>query len=50
MPISLTVDQVAILREAIHRRELRIRPHSGPTAGNLRWAFEVQIGLGLRLG
>ncbi|GAA1637555.1 tyrosine-type recombinase/integrase [Microbacterium flavum] len=50
MPISLTVDQVAILREAILRREVRIRPDSGPTAGNLRWAFEVQIGLGLRLG
>lgn len=50
MPISLNVDQVAILRAAILRREQRIRPDSGPAAGNLRWAFEVQIGLGLRLG
>lgn len=50
MPISLNVDQVAILRAAILRREQRIRPDSGPTAGNLRWAFEIQIGLGLRLG
>ncbi|MBW9110173.1 site-specific integrase [Microbacterium ureisolvens] len=50
MPIALNVDQVAALRAAIHRREEQIRHNAGPTAGNLRWAFEVQIGLGLRLG
>lgn len=50
VPISLSVEQVAVLRAAIERREQRIRSDSGATARNLRWAFEVQLGLGLRLG
>lgn len=49
MPLALNREGVTAVREAILRREARVRATAGPCAPMLRWVVEVQLGSGLRL-
>lgn len=50
IPKALEPNQIHALREAIKRREERVRPRVGPTAAMVRLVVEIQLGCGLRIG
>lgn len=49
-PLALNVEQVQALRLAVLRREERIATQLADARPYLRWAIEVQLGSGLRIG
>lgn len=49
-PLALNVDQVQELRRAVIRREERVKLQLADARPYLRWAVEVQLGSGLRIG